>query len=153
MRSLIFTPLFAALLAAGCGRSHSSVTTETVGGQKIVKDVSTNGGIVLSRTAVAFSSDPASDYDSIRDGEKAEATFSGGNGSSIKDAVVITASSEKKGYRAAYIWLHDHFPGSRFQSEGFDYDNTADYYAEIKIVTADGKSRTVFFDTTSFFGK
>ena len=151
MRSLISAFLFATLLAAGCGRSGSFVTTDTVGGQKIVKDVSTNGGIVLTRTTVANSSDPASDYDSVHDGEKAQATFSGGDGSSIKDAVVITASSEETGNRAAYIWLHEHYPGSRFQAEGFDYDNGGRYYTEIKIVTADGKTRTVFFETTSFF--
>ena len=153
MRSLTFVFLFAALLAAGCGRSRSSVSTDTVSVQKIVKDVSTNNGIVLTRTSVANSPDPASDYDSVHDGEKAQAAFSGGDGSSIKDAVVITASSEETGYRAAYIWLHDHYPSSRFESEGFDYDNTANYYTEIKIATADGKSRTIFFDTTSFFGK
>jgi hypothetical protein len=153
MRSLISALFFAALLAAGCGRSGSFVKTDTVGGQKIVKDVSTNGGIVLTRTTVASSRDAASDCDSVHDGEKAQATFSGGDGSSVKDAVVINASSEQTGYRAAYIWLHDHYPVSRLQDESFDYDDTGRYYTEIKIGTADGKSRTVFFETTSFFGK
>ena len=71
MRSLIFAFLFAALLAAGCGRSGSSVATDTAGSQKIVKDVSTNNGVVLTRTAIATGPDPASDYDSVHDGEKA----------------------------------------------------------------------------------
>ena len=153
MRSLIFAFLFAALLAAGCGRSGSSVATDTAGSQKIVKDVSTNNGVVLTRTAIATSPDPASDYDSVHDGEKAQATFSGGDGSSVKDAIVITASSEETGYRAAYIWLHEHYPGSRLQDEGSDYDDGGRFYNEIKIVTADGKSRIIFFETTSFFGK
>ena len=152
MRSLISTFLFTALLAVSCGRSGSSVATNTVGGQQIVKDVSTNSGVVLTRTAIASGPDSAAAYDSVHDGEKAQATFSGGDGSSIKDAVVITASSEETGNRAAYIWLHEHYPGSRFQDEGLDYDDSARYYSEIKIVTSDGKSRTVFFETTSFWG-
>jgi hypothetical protein len=154
MRLSLFTFLFVAMFATGCVRSGSSVATDTSGGQKIevVKDVSTNKGVVLTRTAIASSSDPASDYDSVQAGEKAQATFSGGDGSSIKDAVVITASSEATGDRAAYIWLHGHYPGSHLQDEGLDYDDTARYYSEIKIVTSDGKSRTVFFETTSFWG-
>jgi len=173
MRSLISTILFTALLAAGCGRSGSSaatdavggpallgdvssnqgaVLTDTVGGQNIVKGVSTNDGVVLTRTAIASGPDPASEFDSVRDGEKAQATFSGGDGSSIKGAVVITASSEEKGMRAAYIWLHQHYPGSRLQAEGDDYDDSAKHYSEIKIMTSDGKSRTVYFETTSFWG-
>ncbi|HWX21999.1 MAG TPA: hypothetical protein VN578_19025 [Candidatus Binatia bacterium] len=117
-----------------------------------MKDVSSNNGVVLTRTAIASGSDPASDYDSVHDGEKAQATFSGGDGSSIKDAVVITASSEETGDRAAYIWLHEHYPGSRLQDEGLDYDDSGRYYSEIKIVASDGKSRTVFFEATSFWG-
>jgi hypothetical protein len=152
MRPLISAFLFTAFLAVGCGRSGSSAATDTVGGQKIVKDVSTNNGVVLTRTAIASGPDPAADYDSVHDGEKAQATFSGGDGSSIKDAVVINASSEATGNRAAYIWLHEHYPGSHLQQEGFDYDDGARYYNEIKIVTADGTSRTVFFETTSFWG-
>ena len=152
MRLLIPTLLFAAILAAGCGRSGSSVAPTASDGQKIGQDSSSNGS-TLTRTDIASGPDPASDYDSVHAGEKAQATFSGGDGSSVKDAVVITASSEETGNRAAYIWLHEHYPGSRLQHEGLDYDDGGRYYNEIKIVTADGKSRTVFFETTSFFGK
>ena len=45
----------------------------------------------------------------------------------------------------------EHYPDSHLQDEGWDYDDTARYYSEIKIVAADGKSRTVFFETTSFW--
>lgn len=153
MGPLIFIFLFAAMiLATGCGRSRSSTVPDTANDQKIVKDVATNSGVVLTRTAIASGPDPASDYDSVHAGEKAQATFSGGDGSSIKQAIVITASSEATGDRAAYIWLHEHYPGSRLENEGLDYDDSGRYYSEIKIVTSDGKSRTVFFETTSFWG-
>jgi len=155
MRSLISTFLFAVLLAAGCGRSRSPVTNATNSVQQIevVKDVSTNNGAVLTRTAIATGPDPVSDYDSVHDGEKAQATFSGGSGLSIKDAVVITATNEVTGYRAAYIWLHEHYPGSHLRDEGSDHDDTGRFWNEEKIVTADGKSLTVFFEVTSFFGQ
>jgi hypothetical protein len=152
MRSLISPFLFAVFLAAGCGHSSSPVPPDTAGGQKTLKDVSSNG-IALTRTEIASSPNPASDYDSVHDGEKAQATFSGGDGSTVKDAVVITASNEKTGNRAAYIWLHEHYPGSRLQDESFGYGDSGRYYNETKIVTADGKAHTVFFETTSFFGK
>ena len=152
MHRLISAILFAALFTMGCGRPGSSIASDTVGGQQIVKDVSSNNGVVLTRTAIASGPDPASAYESVHDGEKPQATFSGGDGSSIKDAVVITASSEETGDRAAYIWLHEHYPGSHLQDEGEDYDDTARHYSEIKIVASDGKSRTVFFETTSFWG-
>jgi hypothetical protein len=126
--------------------------TNTLVMRSPVKDVSTNNGVILTRTTIASSENPASDYDSVHNGEKAQATFSGGDGSTVKDAVVITASSEEKGYRAAYIWLHEHYPGSSLQKDGSDYDNSGRCYDEITITTTDGKSRTVIFETTSFFG-
>ena len=152
MRSLISAFLFAALLSTGCGRSGSSAPTHTAGGEKRAKDVSSNE-TALTRTDIATGPNPASAYDSVRSGEKAQATFSGGDGSSVKDAVIITASNEERGDRAAYIWLHEHYPGSRLQKEGTDYDDGGRFYTEIKIATVDGKSRTVFFETTAFFGK
>ena len=76
MRLLISAFLFLALLAVGCGRSSSSVTTDTGSGQKIVRDVSTNGGTVLTRTAIASGPNPAADYDAVHDGDKVQATFS-----------------------------------------------------------------------------
>lgn len=151
MRSLIFTFLFTAILAAGCSRTGSSVATDSAAGQKIAKDTSSNE-IALTRTGIASGPNSAADYDSIHYGEKAQATFSGGDGSNIEHAVVITASSEQTGNRAAYIWLHEHYSGSRLLEEGFAYKGDR-FYNEIKIATADGKSRTIYFETTSFFGK
>jgi hypothetical protein len=119
----------------------------------VMEEVSTNNGVVFTRTHTAYGSDPASDYNSVHDGEKAKATFSGGDGSSVKGAVVITASNEETGVRAAYIWLHDHYPNSHFKDEGTDYDDAGNQYLEVEIVATDGKSYDVVFDITSFFGK
>lgn len=117
------------------------------------EDISTNNGVVFTRTHAGFGPQPAVDYDSIHDGEKTPATFSGGGGYTVKDAVVINATNEDIGIRAAYIWSHAHYPGSHLQDEYSDFDDNSDQFVEIKIGTADGQSRTVFFDITSFFGR
>ena len=92
-------------------------------------------------------------YDAIPHGEKAEAVFSGGDGSSIKQAVIITETANvKTGVRAEYVWLHEHYPGYRLRVQRLRHEGGR-YYDEMRIITADGKSRTVFFDITSFFGK
>ena len=92
-------------------------------------------------------------YDPVPDGEKAEAAFSGGDGLSIKRAVVITeATGEKAGVRAEYVWLHEQYPGYRLQVQRLRNEEKK-VYDEMDIVTADGKSHTIFFDITSFFGK
>jgi len=152
MRSLTNTFLVAAILAAGCGRSRSPVASPVIEVQKTKQDSSSDGS-TLTRTDIASGPDRASEYASVQNGEKARAVFSGGDGSSIRNAVVITAGSEDAGNRAADIWLHEHYPGSRFQEEHFTYDDGGRYYNEIKILTANGTSHTVFFETTSFFGK
>src|ERR1035438_2241170 len=92
-------------------------------------------------------------YDTVPDGEKAQATFSGGDGSSLKQAVVITdATGEKTGVRAEYVWLHEHYPGYRLRGQILRNEGGR-AFDEMRIVSADGKSHTIFFDITSFFGK
>jgi hypothetical protein len=92
-------------------------------------------------------------YDTVPNGEKAQAVFSGGDGLSIKQAVIITeTANEKTGVGAEYVWLHEHYPGYRLRFQGLRLDGGRSY-DEMKITTADGKSRTIFFDITSFFGK
>ena len=152
MRSLTTALLFAAILAAGCGRSRSPVASPAIEVQKVKQDSSSDGS-TLTRTDIASGPDRAFEYASVQDGEKARAVFSGGDGSSVKNAVVITASGEEAGNRATDVWLHEHYPGSRFQEEHFTYDDGGRYYNEIKILTTNGMSRTVFFETTSFFGR
>jgi hypothetical protein len=94
-----------------------------------------------------------SGFDVVADDEKAQAIFSGGDGSSIKQAVVITeAPGEKTGVRAEYVWLHQHYPGYHLRGQGVRHEGGRSY-DEMRIVTADGKARTIFFDITSFFGK
>ena len=95
----------------------------------------------------------AGGYDPVADGEKAKATFSGGDGLSIQQAVIITnTASEDTGVRAEYVWLHEHYPGYRLQLQSLKSEGHKAYDV-MMIRTADGKSLTIFFDITAFYGK
>ena len=82
--------------------------------------------------------------------------FSGGNGDSFENAVVINADDSDVGVQAEYDYIasqcgkphQDWKPqkqGLR-QHEGKPYD-------VLTIVLSDGQERTFYFDITSFFGK
>jgi hypothetical protein len=95
----------------------------------------------------------AGGYDPVADGEKAKATFSGGDGSSIQQAVIISQTAgEDTGVRAEYVWLHEHYPGYRLQLQSLKSEGHKAYDV-MMIRMADGKSLTIFFDITAFFGK
>ncbi len=78
--------------------------------------------IVLTGCETMTGYDPGSSgYDTVPDGEKAEAVFGGGDGSSIKRAVVITeTANEKTGVRAEYVWLHQHTLVIAFKASSCD---------------------------------
>src|SRR5215469_3556609 len=106
-----------------------------------------------AQTTTGYS--PGSDRgkDPIQDGEKAQATFSGGDGSSMKEAIVISnAPNETTGIRAEYIWLHEHYPGYTLQRQTLRSDQAGNY-DEMQILTSDGKTLTVYFDISSYLGK
>lgn len=132
-----FASLAFALLASGCANSsrQNANTSESP-----VPDATTGVSLGSGR------------FDSIPDGEKAQATFAGGDGSSIQRAVIFDSATEKTGIRAEYIWLHEHYPGYRPRSQRLRNENGR-LYDEMRIITSDGKSQTEFFDITLFFGK
>lgn len=120
----------------------------------IISVIVLSAGCETARTGeTSFRPGGGGRVDSVRDGEKPQATFSGGDGSSAKQAVIIMdASGEKTGIRAEYIWLHENYPGYRLQKQTLrDINNKT--YDEMSIVSADDRPYTIFFDITSFFGK
>ena len=79
-------------------------------------------------------------------------TYSGGDGSSYSQAVVIrSARDEDTGLAAERAWLKQRYPGfkSREQSLKIVHGRAYDL---ITIRTANGQE-SVYFDITSFFGK
>jgi hypothetical protein len=74
------------------------------------------------------------------------------DGSSVANAVVITASTEREGVSAEYHWIADRFPGYKRDKQALLHDNDR-FYDEIDITTASGEPAKIYFDITNFFGK
>lgn len=79
-------------------------------------------------------------------------TYAGGDGSSIKQAVVVQATNEFQGNTAEFVWLGDHFPGFHRDNQ-FIHGENGHTYDEFEIVTGDGQKHTVYFDASLYFGK
>lgn len=79
-------------------------------------------------------------------------TYTGGDGSSIGQAVVVQATNEQQGTTAEYVWLQDHFPGFHRENQ-YVHGENGHTYDEFAIVTADGRKHSVYFDASLFFGK
>ena len=82
----------------------------------------------------------------------AGATFSGGDGSSRDNAVVIDASNESEGVQAEYEWIKDHLPGAQIESTSL-IDKDGKVYDSFEVTLASGETRTLWFDITAYFGK
>jgi hypothetical protein len=80
-------------------------------------------------------------------------TFSGGDGSSIAQAVIIeNAKNESDGTEAEYEWVRRKFPGFKFRSKGL-VKRGEKQYDHVFGIKADGTSADFYFDITLFFGK
>lgn len=80
-------------------------------------------------------------------------TFSGGDGSTIEAAIVITgAKGSIEGIVAEALWVAKRHPDWRKDSQAL-LNNSGKVYDRIGYVTAAGERKTLFFDITDFFGK
>ena len=80
------------------------------------------------------------------------ATYSGGDGSSCAQAVVIKGVSDFEGVAAEYAWLRKRYPGAEVLGQALTKcgEHPAD---QLTIKTADGAQKELFFDISDFFGK
>jgi hypothetical protein len=79
--------------------------------------------------------------------------FAGGDGHSVKSAVVIRgAKHEKDGIAAEYRYLSQNF-GSWFLKHQMLVNRESRVYDRMQITDQNGKQHTVFFDITDFFSK
>lgn len=78
--------------------------------------------------------------------------YSGGDGSSMKEAVIITASTDSESVHAEYAWLRLHAPGATLKTQGLTM-NGSHSYDTLEVVLADGSTPTYYFDISSSFGK
>src|ERR1043166_5296182 len=79
-------------------------------------------------------------------------SFAGGDGSSLEKAIIVKATDEMSGVHAEHEYIRQHYPSS---SEGAQSVRHAKdrVYDTIDITTADGKTKTIYFDITAYFGK
>ena len=79
--------------------------------------------------------------------------FEGGDGSSIEQAVVIrNAKDEEEGVGAETKWIGKVHPGWRKGDQAL-LGEKGKRYDQIEYTMPDGKTTTIFFDITEFFGK
>jgi len=77
---------------------------------------------------------------------------SANDGSSYEKAIVIEETSETKGVSAEYAWLKKNYPGYKVISQSLSQKDNKPYDI-LRIQTADGTKKEVYFDISNFFGK
>ena len=79
-------------------------------------------------------------------------SYSGGDGSSLEQAIVIKgAKDEEAGVAAERTWMEQRYPGFHKGQQAL-LGSGGKHYDEIRITTREGQ-KTVYFDITDFFGK
>jgi hypothetical protein len=74
------------------------------------------------------------------------------DGSSFENAIIIPEKSESKGVDAEYQWLRTNYPGYKSTGQSLN-EHKGKNYDIIKIKTADGLEKSIYFDISNFFGK
>lgn len=74
------------------------------------------------------------------------------DGLSYEKAIVINKSNESEGIKAEYEWLTKNYPGYKSKGQSLNYYKNKPYDI-IEITTAEGQSKTLYFDISEFFGK
>jgi hypothetical protein len=79
-------------------------------------------------------------------------SFAGGDGSSIKNAVIIKAPTEFAGVRGEYDWIKKNHPDWQLKTQS-NQKAGGKIYDKMDFLTPDGRPVTLYFDITDFFGK
>lgn len=81
------------------------------------------------------------------------ALYSGGDGNSCEQAVIVNTEDPRKGVAAEYQWLNERHPGGKRGRQAVARDAAGRVFDRIEWIRADGTSVAVCFDVTRFFGK
>lgn len=73
------------------------------------------------------------------------------NGSSYEKAIVINETHEGAGVNDEYAWIRSNYPNSKTKSQELVYHEKKPYDI-LNIITADGKTISVYFDINKFYG-
>jgi hypothetical protein len=74
--------------------------------------------------------------------------FTGGDGSSLAQAVIITGGGATGDVDAENAWLKQHLPGAKKVAQAL-IENGGHSYDRLTLTMPDGNTRKVFFDVTS----
>ena len=78
--------------------------------------------------------------------------YSGGDGLTIKKAIVITgAKTASEGVAAGQEWIRTNLPGASIESQG--RVTGPPHYDVITVRLATGERKDIHFDITAFYGK
>jgi len=78
--------------------------------------------------------------------------YTGGDGTSCDQAVVINTRDHRRGIHAERDWLQRQQPGSRLRLQAL-HKGGSKWYDVLSCGTADGQTRQVCFDITAFYGR
>jgi len=80
------------------------------------------------------------------------ASISGGDGTSIEQAVIIKTSNSLLGIRAEYRWIKQNHPDWQLKEQSV-LKGGGKVYDKMYFRTPDGKLAILYFDVTDFYGK
>lgn len=80
----------------------------------------------------------------------APVTYTGGDGSSFEQAVILVGATLVSGPRAAYDFIEQRYPGFKHGRQLLKEQNGRSYDV-LEFTTADGEIRTMYFDISAHF--
>ena len=78
--------------------------------------------------------------------------YSGGDGTTFENAVVINAASDRSATSTEYAWLQDHFPGAKRTRQSLR-SHGQHVFDVLEAVLIDGSTQSFYFDIFASFGK
>jgi hypothetical protein len=81
-----------------------------------------------------------------------EASFSGGDGNSVENALIIKAPNNFIGVRAEYDWIKRNHPGWQLDEQTM-LKGGGKIYDKMYFSASDGQRTILFIDVTDFYGK
>jgi uncharacterized protein YcfL len=79
-------------------------------------------------------------------------SYSGGDGSSFENAVIINETHDGRGVDDEYAWIKIHYPYATNNGQALEYNGKKPYDI-LTITTRDNKTISVYFDISKFYGK
>lgn len=82
----------------------------------------------------------------------ATGTYSGGDGTTFENAVVIHAASDRAATSTEYAWLQEHFPGAKKTGQSLRSHGQR-VFDVLEAELIDGSTQSFYFDISATFGK